>query len=96
MTAPGREQRLMAQVADWHFTRVGLYPQNNFVHVDLMPRIYWERYGLAKYWVRISGKYHHFDTLEEAIEFAKPFIVGAGDYLTINRWAGKGPDSRPR
>lgn len=75
MTAPGGGQILMAQVADWHFTRVGLYPQNNFLHVDLMPRIYWERYGLAKYWVRISGKYHHFDTLEEAIEFAKPTFV---------------------
>lgn len=56
---------LAKQAKDIGFTRIGLYPSNHFVHVDtLKPRP-------SASWVRISGIYHYFKTLEEAIIFIK-------------------------
>lgn len=50
------------------FPRIGLYPYNNFIHVDVV-----EPYPSAS-WVRTGEKpkeykYTYFKTLEEAIEF---------------------------
>jgi len=52
------------------FNRIGLYPYNNFIHVDTVipyPSEAWVRTGLkSKDWV-----YHYFKTLEEAIKYIK-------------------------
>ena len=49
---------------DIGFTRIGLYPSNHFVHVDVLkPRP-------SASWVRTKGGFYmYFKTLEEAIEF---------------------------
>ena len=48
------------------FTRIGIYPSNYFIHVDILkPRP-------SESWVRSkTGKYIYFKELEEAIKFIK-------------------------
>ena len=48
------------------FNRIGIYPYNNFIHVDtVIPYP-------SESWVRDEkGIYHYFKTLEEAIEYLK-------------------------
>jgi len=55
---------LAKQAKDVGFTRIGLYPSNYFIHVDVLaPRP-------SASWVRdIQGRYIYFKKLEEAIEF---------------------------
>lgn len=57
---------LAKQAKDIGFTRVGLYPSNYFIHVDVLkPRP-------SASWVRNKTRgYIYFKTLEEAIEFVK-------------------------
>lgn len=57
---------LAKQAKDVGFTRIGLYPSNYFVHVDVLkPRP-------SASWVRSkTGKYVYFKELEEAIKFIK-------------------------
>lgn len=46
------------------FSRIGLYPYNHFVHVDVV------RPYRSSSWVRDkNGNYHYFKTLEQAIWF---------------------------
>ncbi len=54
-----------------HFRRVGLYPQNGFIHMDLAPDNWIKKFNKALFWVRLDGRYTHFDYLEQAIQFAK-------------------------
>jgi len=54
-----------------YFFRVGLYPQNGIIHVDLCDEHWQRRFGGRPSWVRIDGKYTSFATLEEAIAFAE-------------------------
>ncbi len=51
---------------DIGFTRIGLYPSNHFVHVDVLkPRP-------SASWVRDKNRnYHYFKTLEDAIVFTQ-------------------------
>jgi hypothetical protein len=58
-----------AGVAVKHFTRVGLYPGDGFVHVDLCPLCWMQKYGGRRFWVRRSGTYTSFDTFEAAVDF---------------------------
>ena len=60
----------LAQYADLlKFERIGLYPFNHFIHVDMYKK------GTSKYWVRDrSGDYKYFKspkTLKDVIYFAK-------------------------
>ena len=57
---------LAKQAKDIGFTRIGLYPSNYFIHVDVLaPRP-------SASWVRSkTGKYIYFKELEEAIKFIK-------------------------
>ena len=57
---------LAKQAKDIGFTRIGLYPSNYFIHVDILkPRP-------SESWVRSkTGKYIYFKKLEEAIKFIK-------------------------
>lgn len=56
--------QLAREAKDIGFTRIGLYPDNYYVHVDTYsprPSASWAKYS--------KGNYTYFRTLEEAIEF---------------------------
>jgi len=54
---------LAKQAKDIGFTRIGLYPFNHFIHVDVV------RPDPSASWVRfLAGNYIYFKTLEEAIK----------------------------
>ena len=57
---------LAKQAKDVGFTRIGLYPSNYFIHVDVL------KARPSASWVRSkTGKYVYFKELEEAIKFIK-------------------------
>jgi hypothetical protein len=58
-----------AEYAIQFFTRVGFYPDNGFLHLDLCPVAWMTRYGGRRFWVRRSGTYTSFDTFEAAVDF---------------------------
>ena len=55
---------------DKRFARIGLYPDNGFIHLDLAPQCWIDKYGGARYWVRKNGVYTSFDSLDDTIDFA--------------------------
>jgi len=60
---------LAKQAKDIGFTRIGLYPFNHFLHVDILKPI------PSRSWVRDKKrKYTYFKTLEEAINFVKELM----------------------
>ncbi|MBD3403787.1 hypothetical protein GF420_12885 [candidate division GN15 bacterium] len=68
------KQIAWARVFAGRFMRVGLYPDDTFIHVDQMPLQWIERYAKTRYWVgRAEGtghKYTGFNTLADAIAAA--------------------------
>ncbi len=54
---------LAEEAKDIGFSRVGLYPYNHFIHIDVV-----RQYRSAS-WVRDKNGYHYFKTLEQAIKF---------------------------
>ena len=50
----GIDIRELAGRADLIFSRIGLYPDNHFIHVDIVPP------SPSKFWVRHNGKYKYF------------------------------------
>lgn len=44
----------LASKADLIFSRIGLYPDNHFIHVDILPA------SPSKFWVRHKGIYKYF------------------------------------
>ena len=65
------EQAIWAKAADMLYTRVGLYPDNGFIHVDMMPKVWCSHYHGTKYWVKKGDKYKGLWSLSEAITLAK-------------------------
>lgn len=60
---------LAKKAKDIGFTRIGIYPFSHFIHIDILKPI------PSRSWVRdVSGIYHYFKNLEEAIEFAKEIL----------------------
>jgi hypothetical protein len=55
------------------FTRVGLYPQQGFAHVDVAPPNWMVRFHKARFWVKANGVYRYFDRWDEAEAFATTF-----------------------
>lgn len=55
------------------FKRVGLYPQNGIIHVDLFSAELRRYYGKPNFWVRIDGVYYHFEQYELACTFARDY-----------------------
>lgn len=66
-----REQVRAARLAVDYFNRIGLYPENGFIHVDLATPTWMQRHGGRLFWVRKGGKYTSFDDLAKAIIFAE-------------------------
>ncbi len=65
------DQVRVAQIALQYYTRVGLYPDEGFIHVDLMPLAWVQRYGKTASWVRLGGKYASFPNLNGSIAFVQ-------------------------
>lgn len=63
-----------ANIAIRYFERVGLYPQNGFIHVDLFDEILREYYKKKRFWVRINGEYTAFDDLDKAGEYVDDMV----------------------
>jgi|GEM_PF-3364785 len=60
-----------AMIAVSLFTRVGLYPDNDFIHVDLVNDAWIQKYQKSRYWVRRNGIYTPFSHIDSAIQFAR-------------------------
>lgn len=60
--------------ADGLFTRAGIYPEQNTMHLDIMDDEWIKKYHGAKFWVKWHGKYHGFETLDGAESYAKSMI----------------------
>lgn len=66
------EQITMAEAARDIFCRIGLYPHNGFIHMDLCNDLWMKAYGGRAFWVRgLKGIYTSFDTLDAAVLFAQ-------------------------
>jgi hypothetical protein len=61
----------ISRVAVKYFIRIGLYPENGFIHLDLANRLWMKKYGGRRFWVRKNGIYTCFDEMEEMIGFAR-------------------------
>jgi len=53
-------------VAHNYFTRVGLYPLNGIIHVDLAPEVWIRRYAKARFWTKTARGYLYFESITEA------------------------------
>ena len=70
-----RQQIKIGQIATNYFVRVGFYPDRGFIHVDLAPEIYIDKYSRPRYWVQVDRKYNHFKELPDATAFiTKTFL----------------------
>ncbi len=65
------EQIRIALASRPYFTRVGLYPDSGFIHVDMAPRVWIEHHNKAWAWVKHNGIYRSFDSWPGAIAFAE-------------------------
>ena len=65
---PAHLQKDAAIEADQLFARVGMYPDRNFMHIDLVPESWIAKYGARRYWVQRKGVYTYADTVAESIE----------------------------
>lgn len=65
------QQIKAARRAQAYFPRIGLYPGNSFIHLDLASEAWMKRYRGRRFWVRMRGIYTSFDILEAAIDFVK-------------------------
>jgi len=60
------------------FYRVGLYPQNGFIHLDLCDADWMRKYHGAPYWVRYNNNYYIFHHFEQAAKFSLDKIAPGG------------------
>lgn len=67
---PAQLQEEAAIEADKLFARVGMYPERNFMHLDLVNEAWMAKFGGRRYWVEIGGRYKYFDAINDAIEYA--------------------------
>lgn len=70
------EQIKVALAAGHYFSRVGLYPDDLFVHLDLAPKVWVQRYGKAWAWVKHNGVYLAQNSHEAAITYVRGLPPG--------------------
>ncbi len=51
------------------FTRIGFYPTRKFMHWDMAPDNWIERFAKRRFWVEVDGTKQSFDEIDHAIEF---------------------------
>jgi hypothetical protein len=56
------------------FTRAGLYPEQNTIHLDIMDAAWMKEFNGTPFWVKWHGKYQGFQTLDSAATYAKAMI----------------------
>lgn len=71
IVGPIEKQIAAARHAQAYFPRIGLYPGNSFIHLDLASEAWMKQYRGRRFWVRIQNVYTSFDILEAAIDFIK-------------------------
>lgn len=64
-----KEQIRIALASRPYFSRVGLYPDSEFIHVDMAPDVWIERYNKSLAWVKHNGIYHPFVNRAGAIDY---------------------------
>lgn len=70
-----RAQVTAGRVALQYFCRVGLYPDNGIIHLDVAPEEWIVRHKKARFWVRYKGKYTTFNEYDEAACFAESLAI---------------------
>jgi hypothetical protein len=51
------------------FTRIGFYPDRKFMHWDMAPDNWIERFAKRRFWVEVDGTKQSFSKIDHAIEF---------------------------
>jgi len=77
LVAPTLEDQIWFAIAALSdgFRRAGLYPFSGIVHIDICDYDWQKKYGGTPAWVMDrNGKYHGFQTLYEATEYAKKIV----------------------
>jgi hypothetical protein len=59
------------------FTRAGIYPQQNTIHLDIADDTWMKEYSGTPFWVKWDGKYTGFYSLNEATRFSRQLIFKA-------------------
>lgn len=54
-------QLAVAPAALGFFSRIGIYPDNGFIHLDLVPQSWMDRFSKKRFWCRVDGEYESFD-----------------------------------
>lgn len=55
----------VAPAALGFFSRIGLYPDNGFIHLDLVPQSWMDKFKKKRFWYRKDGDYQSFDSWPE-------------------------------
>ncbi len=58
------------------FDRVGLYPGSSFIHVDLAPPNWVDKYNKSPAWVKVDGLYRPQTSILAAIAFVNDWRAG--------------------
>lgn len=54
-----------------YFSRIGLYPDNGFIHTDQANRAWLKKYSGRRYWIKKGGVYQSFDDFDLMIDYAR-------------------------
>ena len=63
-----------ARAAGLYFSRVGIYPQKKFIHVDLVEDNWIKQYLKERFWVNADNEYFYFDNLSDALIKAEEYL----------------------
>lgn len=67
--SPDKQVDVAIEALKQGFTRVGLYPDRKFMHLDMAPDNWIKRFTKRRFWVEINGTKQSFDEIGRAIEF---------------------------
>lgn len=68
------QMKWITKALDCDFTRAGIYPYQNTIHLDIADKAWMEKYNGTPYWVKdikAAHPYVSFYSLNEAFDFAK-------------------------
>ena len=64
------DQIIVGEKALKYYNRIGLYPDNNFIHLDMAPPNWIEKYDKTLYWVTKNNMTKGFNDFNDATKFA--------------------------
>jgi hypothetical protein len=79
---PSNQERILNEQILWIstaigsklFTRAGIYPQQNTIHLDIADKVWMEQYHGTPFWVKWDGNYTGFYSLNEAEKYSRQLI----------------------